>query len=257
MQTIQITKKGAYAIVQLNRPKVNAINYTMVQEIRETFKSLEKDDDISGVIITGIPHFFSAGLDLIELYEYDEVQMKEFFIAFGSMHIELVQFSKILIAAITGYSPAGGTVIALACDYRIMAEAEKYTIGLNEVAVNVQISKNLIDAYSFWIGKALAYQYIMEGKLLDAQEALSCGLVQELCPLDKVLIRAEHKMETLLIANREILYNTKKKLRQDWLESLGKDAEKDLAQTIKVWWNPAVRAKIKMFIDILKNKNKQ
>ncbi|MFK8102685.1 MAG: enoyl-CoA hydratase/isomerase family protein [Saprospiraceae bacterium] len=257
MQTIQVTHKEEYAIVQMNRPKANAINQLMVQEIRETFARLEKDDTVRGVIITGIPNFFSAGLDLIELYQYDEAQIRAFFIAFGSMHIELVQFTKPLIAAITGYSPAGGTVIAVACDYRIMAAGDNYTIGLNEVAVNIQISRNLIDAYSFWLGESLAYQYILEGKLLDGEEALAAGLVQELRPLDKVLTRAEYKMQELLSANQDILCNTKKKLRKNWLANIGNDSEEDLEQAIKVWWDPAVRAQMKMFITMLTSKKKK
>jgi len=257
MKYLNITKKEAYSIVQMSRGKVNALNHDMVEEIRETFRTMEADDETRGVIITGIPNIFSAGLDLLELYNYDEEKMNAFFVSFGSMHIEMAKFKKPLIAAVTGHSPAGGTVIAVTADYRIMAEGEKFTIGLNEVAVNIQISDNLIEAYSFWIGKGNAHRYVLEGKLLNGAEALACGLVHELCPAEEVLEKAEQKMQHYLRADNEILINTKAKLRKSWLNNLSSNAAEDLAEAKRIWWKPEVRAKMGAYVDYLANKNKR
>lgn len=110
MNTLQLTRKQDYLIVKMQRGKVNAINYEMVQELRQVIKDIENDPDIKGAILSGQPHYFSAGLDLIELIRYDHTRINDFFEAFGSLYLELVQFSKPLIAAITGHSPAGGCV---------------------------------------------------------------------------------------------------------------------------------------------------
>ena len=259
MQYLNITEKGDYVIVQMARTKVNAINAAMVEEIRTTFKDLDQKDSVKGVILTGLPGVFSAGLDLIELYDYDQDQMKDFFISFGLMHIELVKFSKPLICAITGHSPAGGTVIAITGDYRIMAEGEKYTLGLNELAVNVQISTNLIYSYSVWLGRSKAYRHIMAGKLLNNQEALNDGLVDEVVPMEEVLPRAEKRMQKYLQANPDILINTKAKLRKDWIEILenNDDAEAELQMVQDVWWSPDVRMRMQMFKAMMANKKKE
>jgi len=256
MQYINITKKDNYVILQMQRGKVNAINHDMVEEIRQAFRDFSTDEQIGGVIITGIPRIFSAGLDLIELYDYDEKKMTEFFISFGSMHIELATFKKPLIAAINGHSPAGGTVIALAADYRIMAEGERYTMGLNEVAVNIQVTHNLIEAYAFWIGRGNAHRYILEGKLLNCQESLACGLVQELCSDEDLMEKAEDKMKHYLMANPTILLNTKAKLRKSWWDNLSTDATEDLRISNDIWWSQEVRSKMGMYVDHLKNKNR-
>ncbi|NNJ88979.1 MAG: enoyl-CoA hydratase/isomerase family protein, partial [Eudoraea sp.] len=71
MNTLQLINKEGYTIVQMNRGKVNAINFEMVQELRQVFGDIEKDDKVKGVILTGQPHYFSAGLDLIELVQYN------------------------------------------------------------------------------------------------------------------------------------------------------------------------------------------
>jgi len=185
MNTLEVTYKEEYAIVQMNRGKVNAINFEMVQDLRDIFHTLENNASVKGVILTGQPHYFSAGLDLIELFTYDKDQMRDFFVSFGSLYQELVRFKKPFISAITGHSPAGGCVLAVTSDNRYMAEGDKYVIGLNEVAVNIQISQNLTEVYAFWMGNGLASRYIMAGKLLSGKEALAAGLVDELLNFNK------------------------------------------------------------------------
>lgn len=258
MSYLEITKKKNYAIVQMNRPKVNAINAQMVAEIRAAFKDFGTDDSVKGVIMTGLPGVFSAGLDLPELYNYDKPTMRQFFIDFGLMHLELAKFKKPFICGITGHSPAGGAVIAIAADYRIMAEGEKYTIGLNEVAVNIQISKNLVNAYSFWLGRSRANRYVMAGHLLNTKEALDGGLVDEVVPMEEVLPRAEKKMQKFLLADTQILINTKAKLRASWLDNLSSDeeAQRELDEVFEIWFRPDVRMKMQMYIAYLKNRKK-
>ena len=66
MNTLEVLNRGSYAIVRMNRGKVNAINFEMVQELSKVFTQLENDIDINGVILTGQPRYFSAGLVLSE-----------------------------------------------------------------------------------------------------------------------------------------------------------------------------------------------
>lgn len=249
METLNLTQKEGYVIVHINRGKANAINHELVNELRHTIRDLEADDSVRGVILTGIPRFFSAGLDLIELYGYDHNQMSNFFRDFGMMHVELARFGKPLVCAVTGHSPAGGTVIAITTDYRVMADDPKYAIGLNEVAVNVQISQNLVEAYAFWLGTSLANRYILAGKLLSPQEALNDHLVDEICHESEVLDRAEKKMRSFLKADPEIFKNSKAKLRKNWLSNISKKSEEELQEALDIWWKPEVRTKIKMLIE--------
>jgi 3,2-trans-enoyl-CoA isomerase len=256
MNTLKIIKKEGYAIVQMNRGKVNALNFEMVQELRQVFNEIENDEEAKGVILTGQPHFFSAGLDLIELIEYNEQQIHDFFSSFGILYLQLVRFPKPFISAITGHSPAGGCVLAVAADNRYMAEGEKYVIGLNEVAVNIQISQNLTEGYAFWMGEGPANRYILEGKLFTGTEAQSVGLVDALLPLDEVLEHSENKMRQYLKADAEIWINTKKKLRKHWLDKLDLDPENSLKEAATLWWKPEIRSKMKAYVASFSNKKK-
>ena len=254
MGLIEKQNKDDYVILTMQRPKVNALNHELVQEIRNSFQEIENNESERGVILTGMPGVFSAGLDLIELFDYDEQEIRDFFIAFGSMYIELAKFKKPFVCAVSGHSPAGGTVIAVTADYRIMVGGEKFGIGLNEVSVNVQITNNLIEAYSFWLGRQRAYKNVLAGALLNPTEALEGGLVDEVVTQDELLPKSEARMRHYLNANNEILINTKAKLRKDWLEKLNENAEEDLETSLRIWWSPEVRMKMQMFKEMLKAK---
>ena len=78
METLKITRKENYALVQLRRGKANPINHQMVKDLITIFTALQEEAEMKGVILTGTPNFFSAGLDVVELYDYDEDQMRSF-----------------------------------------------------------------------------------------------------------------------------------------------------------------------------------
>src|SRR5690606_38326654 len=125
-------------------------------------------------ILMGKEGFFSSGLDLITLFEYDQAQIKKFWEKFIGLVHQLVRFPKPLICAITGHSPAGGCVLALCADYRIMAQGD-YIIGLNEVPVGIVVPGSIAQLYGFWIGMGNASRFLLEGKLLKPEEAESVG----------------------------------------------------------------------------------
>ena len=254
MKCLKISHKEGYAIVQLNRGKVNAINLEFVRELNEVFQTFQEDDQIRGVIITGQPHFFTAGLDVIELYEYDKATISTFMIEFGQFYSTLAKFPKPLIAAITGHAPAGGTVIAIACDYRVMADGEKYGLGLNEILVNIDLSEDVINGYAFWLGQGLANQYLLEGRLMNGKAAQAVGFVNDCCPLENVLARAEHQMQQYLKADTRIFQSIKYKSRKQWLDNMGASSEQDLQQALDIWWSPDVRNRLKGFVERLTKK---
>ena len=252
MNTLKITIKDKVALVALDRGKSNAINTEMVAELRQTIETLEANPAIGGVILTGKEGFFSAGLDLIELYEYDDFAIKEFWNSFLSLAAEMLAFKKPLISAISGHSPAGGCVLALCTDYRIMTEG-RYIIGLNEVLVGLIAPESIFHMYAFWLGEAKAYQFLLEGKLMQAEEALQAGLVDELALPENLIATAEHKMKKYIQLNWTIWQQSKVNMRRNLLSKVNINQTETLQALLKQWWSPSTRSILNTVIQNLKS----
>src|SRR5690606_4415621 len=128
-----------------------------------------------------------------ELYNYSEDEVRQFWLDFIGLVKCFVSFSKPAVAAITGHSPAGGCVLAICCDYRVMAKGD-FVIGLNELPVGIIVPQPIFELYSFWIGQGMAYRNLMEGKLMTPEEALSCGLVDEVVVAQSLVGTAERQL---------------------------------------------------------------
>lgn len=251
MQTIQLTHKNNYAIAQLDRGKANPINRQMIHEIMELVSQIEKDDAIKGLILTGKEGYFSAGLDLSELVQLDREGMTSFWKEFTKMMTALICFPKPLIAAVTGHAPAGGCILAICADYRVMAEGN-YKIGLNEVPVGIIVPKHIHSVYSFWLGERTAYQNLMEGKMVAPDKALQIGLVDEVVNLQEVLAKTEEKMQLYLSFNSFTWRTTKMNLRKGLITEMQHIDDSAFAGTVDHWFSPEIQSLLSKILSGLK-----
>ena len=111
MGLFNIEDEKGLRLLQMTHGKANTINRAFVQELRKLIQQSQADDGILGMVLAGQDHFFSAGLDIVELYGYDAAEFEAFWEEFMHLVYEMAAFSKPMIAAITGHSPAGGSII--------------------------------------------------------------------------------------------------------------------------------------------------
>ncbi len=253
MAFIHLIKKENYAIIQMDREKANPINQSFVSELRDVLKECLSDDQIKGAIINGKENFFSAGLDLPELYNYNEQEFSVFWKDFMGLVSDLVSFNKPLVASITGHAPAGGCIIAICCDYRVMAEGN-YKIGLNEIPVGIIVPRGIFDIYSFWIGQRRAFNYLMEGKLYSPQHAMEIGLVDEVVSPVDVLATSENKLKKYLQFEQTGWRMTKRQLKHNQLVAMSSISTAEMDMFLQQWWSEPVRAIIGNFVQQLKKK---
>jgi 3,2-trans-enoyl-CoA isomerase len=251
MNTLQLTIQDKLAIITLDRGRSNPMNIEMLTELMTAVNDIEADDKIGGLIITGKENFFSSGVDLIEVFNYNEEQSEDFWTKFLQLQTVLVNFKKPFVAAITGHSPAGGCIIALCSDYRVMATGP-FIIGLNEIPVGIVVPDAVFHLYSFWIGKRKAYQYLLEGKLLNAEEAFKDGLVDELCAPEDVLLYAEKKIHSYMKLNPATWSQSKLNLRKE-LSAKMVSSEESLNIMLKQWWAPETRLTLQKVVEKLMN----
>lgn len=243
MSLIQVIKKENYEILKLNRGKANPMNNELITAIREEIERVATDDAVRGIILTGnTDGYFSGGLDVKELFHIDEEQLQHFLKNWKSMLSTLLGFPKPMIAAINGFSPAGGCILALLCDYRMMAQSDRFLIGLNELQVGIAVPEYIYTLYSFWIGERQANHNLLRGKLLTVKEALEQKLVDEVHPIEELLSKAEKELQVILQTPDNILQDAKLNIRAELIKKFEIDLVKDNESFTKNWFHPESRA---------------
>jgi Delta3-Delta2-enoyl-CoA isomerase len=250
---LQISERKGYQVVALDRGRANALEQQLVDELRAFFRSTAEDPAVGGLVLSGKERFFSAGLDLVVLYEYNEEQLAHFWRSFMALMQEMAAWPKPLVAAVTGHAPAGGCLLALTADYRVMAEGE-YIIGLNEIPVGITVPQAIFNLYRFWIGQERAYTMLLEGQVVKPREALQLGMVSELAPDAEVLERAEKQLRRYLGFHPQTWRNSKANLRRELLAGLEMDFEVVFGPALKLWFSPEVRTIVGVMVEGLKSK---
>lgn len=250
-----IKKEGTVSlpVLRLSRPKANALNLAFIEEITRVFTTLAHEEEVKAVVLTGEGNFFSAGLDVVEIAQYDVARSEEFWHAFARMVEALALFPKPFVCAINGHSPAGGCIMAICADHRVMAEGP-FTIGLNEVPVGIVVPEPIYVLYAMWVGNGRAYQYLISGRLLSPEEAHKAGLVDVLVPQAQVLETALNLASQYEKLDPETFRKTKLNLRKAFVRSLESGFEETYGETLRHWWSPGARAALQNLVSRLVKK---
>jgi Delta3-Delta2-enoyl-CoA isomerase len=201
---LTITKHDAITEIQFARPPVNALNLELLRALQGALAEAVRDG-ARGIVLSGTQGMFSAGVDVPALLGRDRAGVREFWRDFFVTCAALAHSPVPVAAAITGHSPAGGAVLSLFCDYRVMAQGP-YRIGLNEVQVGLVAPDCIQMALRRIVGAYRAERLLVSGALIDAEQALACGFVDELVSVDQVTTRALHWLnETLALPSHAML----------------------------------------------------
>jgi 3,2-trans-enoyl-CoA isomerase len=226
--------------LRLNRPPVNALNPSLITAIRTGLTEAVAAGK-GAVVISGSPGKFSGGLDLPELLKLPEASLRQMWRDFFGLMRDLAASPIPTVAAMTGHSPAGGTVLAVFTDYRIMAEGA-YKLGLNEVQVGLPVPEVLVRSLAYLVGTRQAARLAVGGLLLDPVEALKVGLVDAIAPADEVVPRAIAWAADLLTRPPQAMAATRRLARQplvDAFETLGEKANDEI---MSGWLAPEAQA---------------
>lgn len=244
MSHIQVTRDQNIATITLARGKVNAIDHELLSELETLLPGLATDPEVHGVIITGQEKFFSFGLDVPNLYSYSPEQMTRFIQRFCSVYRELFLFPKPVVAAINGHAIAGGCILALACDHRIMVR-DSARIGLNEVTFGASLFAGAVEMLRFAVGSANAQTILLTGKMFSAQEALQLDLVHELVTEAESARRAMQKAQELATHAGRNYTSLKGLVRRPVADAWNLREADSIREWIAIWYSPETREKIK------------
>jgi enoyl-CoA hydratase len=188
-RNIIVTKETGYAIIQFNRPEVlNAINVPLMVELVASLETLDKDDTVRCVIVTGNEKAFAAGADIKEMADASAVEMltRDQFARWDKIR----KIKKPLIAAVSGFALGGGCELAMTCDIIIASETARF--GQPEINLGVMPGAGGTQRLTRAIGKAKAMEIVLTGRTFTAQEAKDWGLVNKVVPTEYYLQEAKN-----------------------------------------------------------------
>lgn len=182
-ENLILEKKGHIAIITLNHPPVNAWNLGLMQDFEKAVDDIETDKDVRVLILTGAGEkCFSAGFDVSDAANSHITSPKG-----REIWTRLDRFSKPVIAAINGFAMGGGLELALSCHFRIMVDDPKATIGLTELNLGIIPGWGGTQRLTRLVGKARALDMILFSRRIDAKEAFSSGLINQISTKEKLI----------------------------------------------------------------------
>ncbi len=226
---------GAVRELRLNRPPVNALAPELIAALLHSVQLAPREGK-RALVLSGSPGIFSAGLDVPVLLKLDRAAMATVWRGFYALLSALASSPIPIAVAITGHAPAGGTVLAIFCDWRVAAQGD-FKIGLSEVQVGLPLPPVIFAALRRLVGARLAERLSVTGLLLSPTNAAISGLVDEVAPADQVVDRAIQWCQDILTLPQVAMNLTREQARADLVKELRRDLDQELAEVGSWWWN--------------------
>lgn len=186
---ISIDVEQGVATILLQRPPMNALCLQMQREIREAAELVSQRSDVGAVILYGGPKVFGAGADIKEMGGMTYQDMLRVSVGLQDCFTAVARIPQPTIAAVTGYALGGGCELALCADLRIVADDAK--LGQPEILLGIIPGAGGTQRLPRLVGVARAKELIFTGRQVDAAEALSIGLANQVVPAADVLDAAQ------------------------------------------------------------------
>ncbi|MBS0557206.1 MAG: enoyl-CoA hydratase/isomerase family protein [Proteobacteria bacterium] len=252
---LESIRHDAILELRMARPPVNALNPDLVRALRS---AVEEADAMGarGIVLSGRAGMFSAGLDVPELLQIDRAALVAFWQEFFGLCAALAASPIPIVAAMGGHSPAGGAVLSIFCDYRIMARsvdpAKPYRIGLNEVQVGLSVPDVIQCALRRLVGTYRAERMVVAGQMLDPEQALAIGLVDELSAADDVVPRALAWLGNLLKLPPQAMAATRGLARSDLIQLFADPTRLSIEEFADGWFGAETQSTLRALVAQLK-----
>jgi enoyl-CoA hydratase len=187
-ENVIVEKGDSIAVVTLNRPQqLNALSYGLVKDLCMALESLDEDDQVRAIVLTGGEKVFAAGADIKEMAgagPFDEPVRGRL-----SYRDRVNKISKPVIAAVSGYALGGGCELAMSCDIIVASETARF--GQPEVNIGIIPGSGGTQRLTHVVGKYRAMEMILTAEPISAQEAERLGLVTRVLPVELLLEEAK------------------------------------------------------------------
>ncbi len=252
MGPVECAREGSLAVVRLSRQHGNALDRGLVDALREAFARLGADEEVRGVLLGSRGKLFCPGLDLRELVAYDREAMAAMMASFYACVLEIFTCPKPVAAALRGSALAGGCVLALAADRRVLADTA--LIGLAEIRVGVPLPFAVAQLLRETVPPPYRDTLALEGRNFQGEEALRAGLAHEVCAEGEVEGRARAWLADAASREARAFARTKAYLRAAAVERMRAEDDARREEFLDAWFAPGTRARVQEIVERLARK---
>ena len=215
---------------------MNAINEAVVEEMMGHFQEFSADPAVKAVILTGQGKFFTFGFDIPEFLGYGREDFIRYLTKFTDLYTFLFLFPKPLVAALNGHTIAGGCMISLSCDWRIMVSG-KSRISLNEINFGASLFAGSVEMMRFHLGSRNGEKTILSGRMYSPEEAVGLGLVDQV--VSEADLEESGKIKALEMASKDPAAFRSIKLlsRKDVAETMKRKEKASILEFVDIWYS--------------------
>lgn len=248
-----------FLVAHLSVPACLPASFIRCEAISTAIKEIESNKKVQGMVLTSSnPSTLSAGLDLNELYNPDPARLTKFWTSFQQLFLDLYGSRLAVIGAIGGNAPAAGCMLALCCDYRIMASTPSKgrppVIGLNEAKFGIAAPPWLGALMLRTIGFRQGELALSLGTLYTPEQALAIGMVDAIVPGDEVMAKSREAALTWTKIPPHARVASKMLARKEYLDDLIVKRDEDVEHFSRFILNEKVQVNLGAYLESLKRK---
>lgn len=209
----EVLAEDKIAIIRLNRPKeLNALNLELMQQLMRSLVTLDKDDQVRAIIITGNERVFAAGADIKQMAGKGAIDMLKVdqFTTWDTIR----RIKKPIIAAVSGFALGGACEMCMLCDMIVASETAQF--GQPEIRIGVMPGAGGTQRLVRAIGKARAMEMAMTGRFITAKEAYDYGLINKIVPVDLYLEEAKKLAKQIATMSPIAIESIKESINQSY-----------------------------------------
>lgn len=242
MKWLKLTKTDGLARLVMDRGKTHALDPVIVDELRTAFNDLRSDESVKAVILTGAgDRYFCNGLDVAALLELKNGEMVRFFDSFIALYTEMYLFPRPLVAAINGHAMAGGLILAMTADFRLIGAENRY-VGLTEVRLGLPVPDGAVQILTSIVGNRIAQRLALSGEPLLPEAAYRAGLINEVTSFKHLDEVAETVARDLATVPGTAYGYTKRYMRLPTASAMQATAVQSRDEFLHCWNLPETRA---------------
>ena len=253
MSLIRRETRDGHLVLTLDKARGNAMNPALIDELWSVARAADDDDTVRGVLLASArPKLFCPGLDLVELFDLDRLAMHAFMLRFAEALWAFFALPKPVVAAVSGHAVAGGCILALTADWRVLAPGAQ--IGLNEVKIGVPLPWSVALLLRHTVAPSAYSRVALLGRNFEGEDALRAGLADELAPPERFLEACLQRLGEFTEKDLHAFARTKAYLRGDSVVAMKAREAELLDEWLDGWFAADTRARIRAIVEALARK---